>query len=368
MVLPGHVLELLPSLLNGAFEKPLWAGFLEQFRIAMHADYTALTFRHSGKPLNEVVHLYSGTASPPLLSKLYHEHLYALDPLPYYELAEGRAYSLDELLSPGETLHDNYYENFLLPCGMRALQIMRVMEPGGVNAWLVVTRQGGDFDAENNALLTAIAPYLRSALRNFAALERERFNASVANDAISRLAFGWMSLGPSGEVLDTDAQGATLLAQSGILARDAAGRLTARPRELDREIIAAVQALSANPKSRPRAIILSRDPWLDMLLVPTHKCAISARPDPAVIAYVHGDNWSTANRCEQLAELFVLLPSEARLALALARGMSIAQAATELGLTIETTRNYSNKIYSKLGARGQPDLVRFVMRSVLAAA
>lgn len=363
-----RVMDLLPSLLDGAFETPPWSGFLDRFRQAMAADYAALTFRPLGKPLNQVVHLYSGAASPPLLSKLYHEQLYELDPLPYYELAEGQAYTLDELLTPGEPSHDHYYRNFLVPCGMCALQMMRVIEPGGVNAWLVTTRRNSDFTLPDKALLTAIAPYLRRALRGFAALERERFNASVAADAISRLAFGWIALGPAGEILDADAQGANLLAQSDILSRNAAGRLAARPREREREIIQAIRSLSADPESRPRAMILSRDPWADMLLVPTHRRAISAKPDPAVIAYVHGDNWSTADRCDQLAELFVLLPSEARLALALARGMTIAQAAAELGLTTETARNYSKKIYSKLGARGQTDLVRFVMRSVLAIA
>lgn len=368
MVLSGKVLELLPPLLEGAFETPLWGRFLDEFRAALRADYAALTFRPSGKPLNEVVHLYSGAASPPLLSKLYHEQLYELDPLPYYELAEGEAYTLGELLTPDEPVHDHYYRNFLVPCGMRTLQMMRVMEPGGVNAWLVATRRRKDFDAEDKAVLRALAPYLRSALRGFAALERERFNAALANDAIGRLAFGWVTLGAQAEVLDADAQGAQLLAQSGILGRDAGGRLVARPRALDREITQAIRALGADPRSRPRAVILSRDPWLDMLLVPMHRRAISAKPDPAVIAYVHRDNWSAADRCDQLAELFVLLPSEARLALALARGMTITEAAGELGLTVETARNYSKKIYSKLGARGQPDLVRFVMRSVLAIA
>ena len=87
-----------------------------------------------------------------------------------------------------------------------------------------------------------------------------------------------------------------------------------------------------------------------------------------MIAYVHADSWSSADRCEQLAQLFDLLPSEARLALALARGMSIAEAAVDLGITVESARTYSKRIYAKTGARGQADLVRFVHRSVLGIA
>jgi DNA-binding NarL/FixJ family response regulator len=86
---------------------------------------------------------------------------------------------------------------------------------------------------------------------------------------------------------------------------------------------------------------------------------------PAVVAYVHGDSALSADRCEQLAQLFDLLPSEARLALALSRGMNITEAAEDLGLTEQTARTYSKNIYAKMGARGQADLVRFIHRSVL---
>ena len=79
-----------------------------------------------------------------------------------------------------------------------------------------------------------------------------------------------------------------------------------------------------------------------------------------------GDRHSQRNRREQLVDLFGLLPSEARLAWELAQGRTIAEAATELNLTLETARNYSKKIYSKTGARGQVELVRIILTSVLA--
>jgi DNA-binding CsgD family transcriptional regulator len=95
---------------------------------------------------------------------------------------------------------------------------------------------------------------------------------------------------------------------------------------------------------------------------------ISDTAVPSVIAYVHGDNWHSADRCSQLSDLFALSPSEARLALALCRGKSIAEAAAELGLALETARSYSKSIYLKTGTRGMADLVRIVMGSVLALA
>jgi DNA-binding CsgD family transcriptional regulator len=159
-----------------------------------------------------------------------------------------------------------------------------------------------------------------------------------------------------------------MLAASTMLVKDRAGRLTARGSEVAGEIARAVSDLIGDPHARPRAIVLSRDPWLDMLLVGSSIRAGATRPAPTLVAYVHADHWSSADRCEQLGELFDLIPSEARLALALSRGMSIAEAAGELGLTVESARTYSKRIYAKTGARGQADLVRFIHRSVLAIA
>jgi DNA-binding CsgD family transcriptional regulator len=360
--------DLLAPLLDGVFEEPLWSTFLDRFRRRTFADYASIIFRPTGAPLNAVVHLYSGAPAPPPVHRLYHEHLYERDPLPYYDLREGRVYALNELLRAGDPAHDAFYRDLIVPSGMTALRMMRVVESSGVSAWLTIAREKRDFRTSAGGLMSAISPYLRHALRSFVALERERFNASVAEEAIRRLNFGWFTLDSSGHVLDADVQGARLLSNSTILRQSAHGRLTARPLALEREIAGAIRALVADPRSRPRAIILSHDPWVDMLLVPTHKQSISAKPNPAIIAYVHGDRWSSADRCERLAELFGLLPSEARLALALSRGMTITEAADELGLTVETARNYSKKIYAKTGARGQPDLIRFIMRSVLAIA
>jgi DNA-binding CsgD family transcriptional regulator len=368
MQAPDRLADLLGPLIDGGFEDPPWATFLERLRLSLGADYASLFFRRPGKPLNAMQHLYAGEAAPQPLSQLYDEQLYETDPLPYDELKEGRPYALEEMLRPGDPVHDAYYRDFLAPAGLTAGGIMRVREPSGVNVWLAISRRTGGLPASDAELMRALAPYLRSVLRSFVALERERYAASLADEAIRRLDFGWLALDASARVLDADAQGLRLLEESAVLGRRADGRLAARPRALQQEILQAVAALAADPRTRPRAIILSRDPWLDMLLVSARNPSISAKPDPAVVAYVHGDSWSSADRCDQLADLFGLTASEARLALALSRGLGIGQAAGELGLTVETARNYSKKIYAKLGARGQADVVRHILRSVLAIA
>jgi DNA-binding CsgD family transcriptional regulator len=52
-------------------------------------------------------------------------------------------------------------------------------------------------------------------------------------------------------------------------------------------------------------------------------------------------------------------------ALALSRRASITESAEKFGLAVDTVRKYTKTTYAKLGARGLPDLVRIVMRSVV---
>ena len=362
--------ELIEPLVTGLVEDPLWSTFLARLRARLGADYASLVFRPlpSGTPQNRVVHLYAGQPSPAPVTQDYRERLYASDPMPYHDLAEGRVYALAELLRQGDPAHDRYRNALLVPSGMNVLRMMRVVEPSGVSGWLTVSRRAREFAAEHDGLMTAIAPFLRAALASHVAIERERMTATVAHEAVRRMNYGWITLDAQGEVLDTDLAGAALLAGGDVLVRRRGGKLDARDPDVARAIAEAVSALAGNRHSRPRAIVLNREPWLDMLLVTANMRTATTRAAPALVAYVHADNWSSADRCDQLGELFDLIPSEARLALALSRGMSIAEAADELGISRESARTYSKRIYAKTGARGQADLLRFIHRSVLAIA
>ena len=364
---PVDIDDLLLALIDGPFESPRWTSFLDALRRHISADYASLVFRPPGMATNTMVHLYSGRRSPPQVQQLYRESFYDRDPLPYHTMLEGQVYDFDELLEPGHPDAEAYIRAVMSPSGMNAMRMIRV-QGGGVNAWLIATRTEGDFDGKDEALILRLAPYLRSVLRSFVVLEHERTSARLSGDVIHRLKYGWIALDGKGRVLDADAQGLLVLERSTLLRKDAQGCLTSSSRRRTRELIGAVRELALSPDARPRAVVLSRDPWLDMLLVRAHRDVGSQTVVPAVIAYVHGDSAPSADRCEQLAQLFDLLPSEARLALALSRGMSLAEAAEDLGLTVDSARTYSKRIYAKTGARGQTDLVRFIHRSVVGIA
>ncbi len=360
--------DLVAALLDGPFEQPLWTTFLDRLRITAGADIAVLMFQQPGAPPAEAYQLVSGTTSLSASNEMYRRHFYRNGVIAGGRTPEGVPYSLPELLELDRGEHEPFYAELQKLKGITAIRTIRVEEASGIDAWLTIARHGKDFDVRDGELLARIAPYLRGVFRQYIAREQDRFAAALTAEAVSRLRFGWLALDPGGHIVACDAFGERLLAESTMISRNREGRLTLRPLQLERDVLDAVAKMAADPRSRPRAIPLRADPWLDMLLIPARARGLIAGAEPAVIAYVHSDNWRSMDRHGQLIDLFSLSPSEARLTLALCRGKTIAEAAEELNLTLETARSYSKAIYAKTGARGLPDLVRIIMGSILALA
>lgn len=354
--------ELSLAVYDGVFEAPLWGTFLERLRVQARVPYAGLIFR----PVHNapLVHLFAGTQFPPHIQQVFTER-FGVDPLPHRAMREGRVYALSEIIDSEDPAQRSFYEEVLAPGGARYARSVRVTEQSGVDAWLTLT-DAKELSATAGSLLSRIVPHLRTALRSYVALERERLRSAISAGAIVRLSFGWLTLDARCRILDETMNIKAVLQRTNLVRRDRYDRLTFASSALDREIGALVRDFAQNKNCRPRAFNLSHDPWMDALVTPVPEGAASPGSNAAAIVYLSGDHWSRNDRCEQLVDLFGLLPSEARLAWAMAQGRSIAQAANELGLTLETARNYSKKIYSKTGASGQAALVRIIFTSVLA--
>ena len=357
---------LIAGVLEGPLEVQPWSQFLQKLRVPTGADHATLIFRPPGRPLSEALHVYSGTAPQHTVRQVYASYFSDRAQLGEFEMSEGRVYSFGDFYPPKEDQHLAFFEQVMVPRGIRSARMMRVIEPTGVNAWLSISREAANLNPDANVILRSLATPLRASLRFYVELERERFAAGVIGDAMRSLHFGWITLDAQGFVIDHDASGGVVLSQSNVLFRNAAGKVAARPKRLSQALETAIQKLVRCPQARPVALVLSRDPWLDMLLVRSTKRKLGGTPAPTIVAYVHGDSWASVDRCSQLTDLFGLSPSEARLALALSRGRTLKESAEELALSVETVRSYSKNIYAKTGAKGQADLVRIVMRSVMA--
>jgi len=349
--------DLLVALHDGVRETPLWSTFVARLRGRFRADCARLVLRdgtaaQGGERIIEAgIHAArarqmdaAGAAFPgrALEEAMRPQRVYTRGDLVDAEPA------LDGVLAPGPML------------------MVRV-RGGSLDGWLMVARAGQAFSAGDTALLAALAPHARSALGNRAALERAQLRERAATHALHRLGHCWIALDGGGRTLEADGPARRLIQRGAILYEASDGRLRATAAKSDRMIAEAVAALGADPAAAAVAIRLSAEPPVEMLL-----CALPDRADApsdgaALIAYLReGPPRQAGDSSGQLATLFGLAPREARLALALASGGGIAHAAAQLGLSVESARNYSKAIYSKTGARSQADLTRLITTSLLA--
>ncbi|KLI65174.1 helix-turn-helix transcriptional regulator [Aurantiacibacter marinus] len=340
--------ELLVPLYDGMFEQPMWHTFLSRLRQVTGAGFAAIMLRPTKGA--ETVRLASGQEGweerlRPLIAKTGTGEI---------ALREGRVYGRSEFDADITAI-------------IPALQVVRICEESGLDAALILAGDA-NLGADIASLLSALAPHMSTALRVLASVERERARSEMSAEVFARINFGWISLDAKCRIVDCDPQAERLMQQSGILRRGHYNRLTPAAPAVDRQLTALVREFATTPRARPRAINLSHDPWIDILAAPLRLEALAGGTDAVAVVYIRGDRSSSADRAEQLVDLFDLTPSEARLAWSMAQGLSIAEAAEEHGLTIETARNYSKKIYAKTGARGQVDLVRHVLTGVLALA
>ncbi|WP_240959423.1 helix-turn-helix transcriptional regulator [Novosphingobium olei] len=359
---PGET-DLLVPLHEGLFEQPMWQTFLSRLRAAAGVAQAAIVvMAASGE---DVIEVRSGQGGEGFARFLTEGH--ADESARLQLMREARVYALEEIVAAGGPAQAGFAADVLRPAGIFDLRAVRLREPAGLDGWLILAGRE-ELGAAQGRLLALVVPHFRAALRAFSALERERARAQISAEAFRRMNFGWITLDAACCVVDMDSQAESLLARTSAIRKGPRGRLLPASPEIDRALTSQVRALAADPAARPKALHLSRDPWIDLLVAPVRLHGLAGGNQPVAVAYISGDRSSSADRREQLVGLFGLSPSEARLAWAMAQGLGIAEAAAELGLTVETARNYSKKIYAKTGARGQADLVRHILTSVLALA
>lgn len=353
--------DLVAQLHAGTLGSSPWADFLAALKRRTGADYCGI-FLRSGHERSEVLELEAGREPATHFDETPTGSFVNRGRVP---LRARRVYSAQEFPDAGDMRQRDFLRDFMARRSLRHMRLLRVEEPAGGSLWLQVGKGGRDFSGADVALLGSLADHLEIALRTWATLEKERLRAGITSDAIRRLNFGWFILDPAGRIVDLSDEAEALLQKRAALARSPKGQLMPNLREAQASLRKALADASGG-NAISRAIHLSDEPWLDML-VTTAKGAMRRRAGgPIVVAFVHGEQPGSKERSEQLMDLFGLTEREAQLALQISRGVKIAEAAELLGITVETARLYSKRIYAKTGTRGQADLVRLILASVLA--
>lgn len=236
------------------------------------------------------------------------------DRFPRRRLRDGRVYAADELLDPLDPA-DRDWRGAL---GETRLRVVRADLAGGGAVFLAILRETRDFGGADSALLSDLALLVAEAADAMAAVAASRLCGAAGGLALARLGLRWTALDRDAEAL----AGAPLAPVRGL-----------------REAIADGAA----------ALLPSASPGSPLLLHPS---------DSANVAIVfHGPPRESAKDPVSLARAFGLSPAEGRFAALLGAGLPIVEAGRRLGLSAETARHYSKRVYQKTGVCGHAEWV-----------
>ena len=354
--------ELFLPLIEGIQEEPPFGLFMRNLvaRAGARRAFMLVELANAAPDQDvAVIHVMSPRAA--LEPHLDFRRLHELRLHPFGRLRPERVYALDEMLDYDNPEQLVVQRAALDEMGIRYARWLRVSAGGAADAWLVLVRLREDFSAAAVATLSAIAPHLASALRTLVALNAQRLQAAMAQSALARLGVGQIALDASGRVMAADPQAELLLTFAPEPGNGAGRRLALLP-EAVRAVEQACIALADGSVNAVQVVRIDARRGIELLLRRADLILPETAARPQIIGVLRRDlREEPSAGATVLQAVHGLSPREAALAQALSCGEPLVEAGQALGLTVETTRNYSKRIYGKTGAAGQADLVRMVL-------
>jgi DNA-binding CsgD family transcriptional regulator len=363
--------ELVAAIYEGPLEAVPWKNALDLLRRYLRASYVTLMLRPPSAELEPLM-VNSAGDWPITREAEYNKHYYALDP--FVDLPQDRVVTVQELIGDKNWRESEFYKQFLKPLDILHALGADIRTEDGLECRLRVARPHRErpFSASDKALCAAVLPHLKRAVRLHSQLELMESERRLYAGTVDRMLVGTVTLDETGAVLKSNPvademllEGDGLRLVSGVLRAESA----AENRELQRLVKQALSGESGGGPAVVDALSITRKSGRGKLGVLVRSLpdtgSSKAKRRPSVALFIRdAERKSEASR-EMVRRLFDLTPAEASLALALANGLTLDEAAAGLSIRKNTARAHLRSIFSKIGVTRQTTLVRVLLSSVI---
>ena len=353
---------------DGPFEPQPWQSWLDALRVRLGASYVSLLLPPALSDGGWSA-LFAGRAEPDLTAR-YTGSLHALDP--FVNLPRDRIMAVEELIDEPDWLASAVYQSYLAPLGVRYLIGADLALPDGRVCRFRVSRGASDgrFGNAERALCTLLLPHLRRAVRIHSTVEALETERQLHCGTVERLAVGTLLLDGRGKVVAANRVAQDILSgDDGLqLINDELRPHLRRERQALSELIAQAAGGKADEPRLVAGLTLSRpsgrSPYGVLIrpLRPADGLVYGARP--VAVLHISDPERQVGASPAVIRALFNLTPAEAGLALLLADGSTLEEAAVRLGSSRHTVRSQLRSIFAKTGVTRQTELVRLILRSV----
>jgi DNA-binding CsgD family transcriptional regulator/PAS domain-containing protein len=278
--------------------------------------------------------------------------------------AEGLV-ELSESMCPEDRLiHTEYYNDWLRPNDMHHGLSCRLAVGEDTTLRFGVGRSGryGIYDAEEQRILNSLAPHMGRAIEITRRLELLDAQARAGLSLLDQLTVGALLVEPCGRIAFANPMAERLLrAGDGVMSRH--GRLHGTTPGFDARLAGAVSAAALGRGAATLPIArLRADTPLSATISPVGErdaAAVGIGPLALVLLAVPEAEARISEAAARAA--FDLTPAEARLAVALCAGRTLADYASETGTSLNTVKFHLKSLFAKTGEGRQPDLIRRLM-------
>jgi len=361
--------ELIGALYQGPLEPVPWGGALVMLREIMHANWATLILRPASADQRALL-IRAGDRGPEVYNAAYgHYQVFSLDP--FVGLPVDRVVTIDEMIDTA-WMSGEFYKAFLEPNHIRYILGADIVTEGGADCRLRVTRPlgGRDFSEQDKALCQALLPHLKRAVTLHSRIELIETERQLYSTTMDRMLVGTVVFDEKGAVMRTNRIADAILAEKDgirIVQNALHADFPAEERELRRLMKLALSSPGATP-AVPEAMSVTRRSGRASLGVLVRPIPLGEWSEdkhrPTAIAYIRDPERRSHVSQELIRHLFGLTAAEATLALLLANGLTLDEAAAELKIRKNTTRAHLRSIFAKTGIRRQTALVHLLLNSV----
>ena len=361
---------LLELVYHGPLETIPCSSAMLQLRSWLQANEVVLILRPPGDQAMALV-MRDGDRESHVYNYVYAQFpVFALDP--FVGLPPDRAVTLDEIVDPEKYVKGEFFRQYVEPRHVRYVLGVDIHGEAGREFRLRFTRppKARDFSASDKALVEALIPHFKCALNLHTRVGQMETEMKLYANVMSSMLVGSLILDGTGSVLRANSVAQAILAERDGLSVGPGG-LSAEYRGEHRELQRLIRHTLEMPPGQlavAEAISITRPSGrasLSLLIRPIPLSECSDGPNrPTVAVFIRDPERNLSPSLELVQRLFHFTPAEAKLALLLADGLSLDEAAGEMVIRKNTARAHLRAIFSKTGVKRQITLVRLLLNSV----
>lgn len=358
--------HLLGLIYDAALQPERWPRCFEEICGVFSANYVSLIVRPSRTGADGLI--YSGADDR--RSVATNNPYQALSP--FTGLPRDRVVTIGDLLTEAEWRASAYYTDWCAP--QKVFHVMAIdFATGDQSVYgfrLTRPEDAPAFSPADRQLCDRLVSHLKRALNVYQTVHQDRQIGTLYSQAMAQMMVGVLVLDEAGQVLDTNQIARSMLDRADGL-KITGSQLTAhyvndnhKLQRMVREMLRAPSRLGvveAMSVSRPSGKAswslvvraLSPDEWTE------------GKRRPTVAVFVRDPEEASQPPLRLAQQLFDLTPAETSLAIQLANGNTLEEAAEALNIRRNTARAHLRSIFSKTGVRRQTELVRMFLNSAV---